>query len=206
MKTTFVLTSTSPIKKSVTEECLRKFTNDNFELYTYAVSEDSPAGKWNAPQPVGDQGLVCAKLRITSLPRTIIQSVEYVISIENSIRRYVSTSNDEELIHEDVVNVVIYDVKNNVYHATVGGGVEFPQKYWDQVENWESTRGVSGFDITIGDVMKSDRRCTDPKNWMKDFAKKDRYDQILPVLRNGLLLTQRKEITSNVHDLRANVR
>lgn len=173
----FLLTSTSAIKK----EALQSFLREDDTLECCAVDPESPAGQWNAEQPVGDHGLICAKLRITSVPKERRATFDYVVSIENSIRRYITTDCRVQMHHEDVVNVVVLDVKRNVYRATVGGATPFAKKYWDEVEKYPVP---SGFSYTVGEAMVADPECaaTDPKNWMKDVANQDRTQQITSVL------------------------
>ena len=199
----YLLVSTSKIKQEALIQVLGD--DDDFTLKCISVDPQSPAGQWNAEQPVGNNGLVCAKLRITSVPRETIEDFDFVVSIENSIQRI------DEDVCEDVVNVIIYDVKRYLYTASIGGNTPFPTKYWDIA----SRCGVaSGFSTTIGELMAKDSDCpaTDPKNWMKDVAKVDRTTQIIGVLetcfskaKEGKLSAIAIAIAGDVASLRANV-
>lgn len=170
-----LLTSSSQIKI----EALRAVVGDRLSIETAAVSSDSPAGRWNAEQPVGSAGLVCAKLRVTSVPESTRAKYRYVVAIENSIetRPYI-----QEPV--DIVNVVILDVLSGLFWARTGGATPFPRKYWDEAARHPMANG-SGFSVTVGELMVSDpdTPCTDAKNWMKDLADRGRRHQIESVLR-----------------------
>ena len=170
----YLLTSESPIKREVLESIVANVT-------CVGVQHHTVAGRYNAPQPVGKSGLVCAKLRITSIPVEERQKYDYVVAIENSIER--ATNRSGEVVFQDVVNVVVLAVAQNFYYAQTGCPVPFPASYWPEAEMYPYPSG-SGFTVTIGELMVADPACkaSDPKNWMKDFHPFGRREQIRRVL------------------------
>lgn len=169
-----LLTSSSQIKLAA----LRAVVGERLDIETAAVASDSPAGRWNAEQPVGSAGLVCAKFRVTSVPENTREKYRYVVAIENSIEE---RSNGEVV---DVVNVVVLHVRSGLFWARTGGVTPFPRKYWDEAARHPMANG-SGFSVTVGELLVADPEtpCTDPKNWMKDLAERGRQQQIESVLR-----------------------
>lgn len=121
----YLLVSNSLIKREALQSAVKL-------VATRQVSSDSEAGRWNAEQPVGKNGLICAKLRITSLSQDEMNGFDYIVSIENSIQKRGD-------VCEDVVNVVMYDVDKDVYYAETGAATQFPLFCWEEVSKYVKT-------------------------------------------------------------------
>jgi adenine phosphoribosyltransferase len=148
----FLLMSTSGIKRDAMREIFPKA-----KIIQLPVPSNSDAAAYNAEQPVGDAGLISAKLRVQSgLP--LARDFDYVVAIENSIRREGGTR------VVDVCSVVIYDMAKKTYLAHTGSPVAFDVSYWDRASKYPHESG-SGFSKTVGELMVADGVATNAKDW-----------------------------------------
>lgn len=171
-----LLRSTSEIKLTALKSC-----HLNLSVETSSVSDDEMAGRFNAPQPVGEFGLVCAKMRITSVPAAVRSRYQFVVAIESSCRY----DKDQQKGY-DVVNVVVLDVASGHYRGESGGDIEFPLQYLTEARASGEWPSSSGYHVTVGEILQKHGKTNNAKNWMKDVANTDRVDQITPILRKAL--------------------
>jgi len=109
-------------------------------------STDSGVGE----QPIGEETLLGARMRITDLNKKV-KGLDRIVSIENGIFLELGVWVDKAV-------VVIYNPKKDVEFMGYSDSVEFPKKFVERARQ-------IGFDkITVGQVMADEGHVVDPKD------------------------------------------
>ncbi len=188
---TVLLCSKSNIKKDATENYFNKYimpqsiqptktqsiptqpTQPNFIIDTIEC------GDLKLPSQPLNCTLSCAKVRL-DYGKRIKPGYDYYVSIENGLWDIVNITDECQIIieHKNIIADGLF-------------AIDIPSPYDDVIKEKtkfgklvEYNDTISGYKITLGELIQEDHKNTNPKNWMKEYGT-NRKDMIYSAFDNA---------------------